>query len=138
MSTRKTTLQLMLLFVFFNQFVLWIHGQTTKAPPKKNTPTETRCGWFFNPTPANIWFSDREAEWVIGNQGGYQVDGDWPWPNFGRRQWVKTNGEYGYGCACLRVQVNRKTHEVLKIESVQARPLSVCRRDPALKKWKFK
>ena len=97
---------------------------------------ETRCGWFDNPTPANASLHDREGEWVIGVQGGHQAEGDWP--EFGPKQWVETNGHYGYGCACMRLRVNRETHEVLAIESARARPLSACRRDRALKRWGFK
>lgn len=101
------------------------------------TDFETRCGWFENPTPANIWFYDREAEWTIGVQGGYQVPGDWPWPTFKPRQWVVTNaGDHGYGCACLQLRVNKQTHEVLAIKTARGRPLSACRQDPSLKKWK--
>lgn len=98
--------------------------------------SETRCGWFSNPTPANASLYDREAEWIIGEQGGHQADGDWP--DFGPGQWVKTNRDYGYGCACMRVQTNSKTHEVIMIESGQARALSACRKDAALKRWGFK
>ena len=83
-----------------------------------------------------MWFYDRDAEWTIGVQGGYQVPGDWPWPAFKPRQWVRTNaGSYGYGCACLQVRVNKQTHEVLEIKSARARLLAQCRVDPALKKW---
>ena len=97
---------------------------------------EMRCGWLSNPTPANIWLYDREAEWTIGVQGGYQVSGDWPWPKFRRGQWVVTNaGIYGYGCACLQLRVNKQTHEVIEIKSSRARPLVQCRKDAALKKW---
>lgn len=97
---------------------------------------EVRCGWFDNPTPANASLHDREGEWVIGVQGGHQAEGDWP--SFGPKQWVETNGHYGYGCACMRLKVNRETHQVLEIESARARPLSACRRDRALKRWGFK
>ena len=97
---------------------------------------ETRCGWFSNPTPANIWLYDRDADWTIGVQGGYQVEGDWNWPDFKSGQWVKTNVNYGYGCACLQLRVNKETREVLEIKSSRARPLAVCRRDRSLKKWK--
>lgn len=121
---------LMVLLIFF------VSGQPKQSKATTSIPIETRCGWFFNPTPANAFFSDREAEWVIGVQGGYQAEGDWP--NFDRGQWVKTNGNYGYGCSCMQVQVNRKTHEVIKIVNARVRPLSACRRDPALRKWKFK
>jgi hypothetical protein len=98
---------------------------------------ETRCGWLTNPTPRNVWLYDREAEWTIGVQGGYQVAGDWPWPKFKRGQWVVTNaGDHGYGCVCLQLRVNKQTHEVLQIKTARARPLEQCRQDPSLKKWK--
>lgn len=102
-------------------------------------PTETefekRCGWFHNPSPANTWLFDRDGEWTIGKQGGHQVDGDWEWPLFKPKQWVRTNINYGYGCACLEAQVDRKTQEVRAIKSARARPLATCRQDPSLKKW---
>ena len=97
---------------------------------------QTRCGWFSNPTPANAWLHDREAEWTVGVQGGHQAEGDWP--AFGPKQWVETNGHYGHGCACLTVEVDRESGRVLEIKSARARPLSACRRDKALKRWGFK
>jgi hypothetical protein len=96
---------------------------------------ETRCGWFSNPTPANIWFYDRDGEWTIGVQGGYQVEGDWPWPHFRPGQWVATNNDYGYGCACMRMRVDKESGRVLEIETSRARPLAPCRRDRSLKRW---
>lgn len=98
---------------------------------------ETRCGWLSNPTPANIWLYDRDGEWTIGVQGGYQLEADWDWPEFKRGQWVRTNGNYGYGCACLVVRVNKETSQVVEIKSARARPLSACRKDRALKRWKL-
>ena len=94
---------------------------------------ETRCGWFSNPTPANAWLYDREAEWTISVQGGHEAEGDWP--EFKPSQWVSTNGNYGYGCACLEVRVNKRTHEVLEIKSARPKAIAQCRRDAALKKW---
>lgn len=102
--------------------------------PLTDQQFETRCGWFSNPTPANIWLYDKDGEWTIGVQGGYQAEGDWDWPNFKPRQWVKTNVHYGYGCACLQVRVNKQTHEVIEIKSARARPLAVCRQDRSLKR----
>jgi hypothetical protein len=98
--------------------------------------SETRCGWFSNPTPSNASLHDRDAEWIIGVQGGYQAEGDWP--DFGPKQWIETNVHYGYGCACLRVRVDRSTHRVIAIESAKPRPLSACRSDRKLKRWGFK
>ncbi|GAA5158426.1 DUF4087 domain-containing protein [Viridibacterium curvum] len=93
----------------------------------------TRCGWFENPTPGNAWLKDADGEWVIGIQGGHQAEGDWP--EFGKRQWVRTNaGSYGYGCACLRVVADPGTHQVSRILSGGARPLQQCKQDAKLRK----
>lgn len=101
---------------------------------KKNTDNEfeKRCGWFENPTPANASLFDREGEWIIGVQGGYQAEGDYP--DFKPSEWVETNVHYGYGCACMQVKVNHKTHEVIEIKSSKVLPLSVCRKDKSLGK----
>ncbi len=94
---------------------------------------QKRCGWFSNPTPANASLFDRDGEWIIGVQGGHQADGDWP--EFGARNWVKTNGNYGYGCACIDMQGDAASHEVIAIRKAAAKPLQSCRRDRALSKW---
>lgn len=93
--------------------------------------SETRCGWFVNPTPANAWLIDAAGEWIIGTQGGDQADGDWP--SFKDSQWVKTNGNYGHGCACMKVDTNRSDERITRIISSYAKPLSACRKDKALK-----
>ncbi len=108
----------------------------TGAAPNAIQGSEMRCGWFSNPTPANASLFDADAEWLIGVQGGYQADGDWP--EFGPNEWVKTNVNYGYGCACIRVRVDREEKKVIRIESARARPLSTCRKDRALRRWGFK
>jgi hypothetical protein len=95
---------------------------------------ENRCGWFVNPTPANASLLDRDGEWIIGMQGGHQAEGDWP--EFKHNQWVRQNGSYGYGCACLKVVVDKNTHEVVQIDSASVRSLDICRKDPALKESK--
>ncbi len=106
------------------------------ATPNKieTLQSETRCGWFSNPTPGNIWLNDRDGEWIIGIQGGYQTEGDWDWPKFKKGQWVRTNaGSYGYGCACLQVRVDKETNRVLEIKGARPRPLAACRKEPSLK-----
>jgi hypothetical protein len=95
---------------------------------------ENRCGWFDNPTPGNAWLEDKDGEWTISVQGGDSADGDWP--VFKRDQWVETNGHHGHGCACMQVRVDHKTKQVLEIKSAYAKPLSACRKDPALKEPK--
>lgn len=98
---------------------------------KSGDKPEERCGWFQNPTPANAWLNDKDGEWLIGAQGGYQAEGDYP--DIPDDQWVKTNINYGYGCACMRVAVDRKSKRILKIFTSTAKPLAACRKDPALK-----
>lgn len=117
---------------------LLIVSASVLARPSKEVSRpsyETRCGWFSNPTPANVSLFDRDGEWVIGTQGGYQVEGYWDWPEFDESQWVNTNGHYGYGCACLKVQVNAEAKEIIAIKSARVRPLKACRQDAALKRW---
>jgi len=93
-------------------------------------PVVLRCGWFENPTPGNAWLTDRDGQWLIGLQGGHQAEGDWP--RFTPARWVRTNGHYGHGCACLRVVADEASYEVQRIVSATSRPLRVCRRDKAL------
>lgn len=94
--------------------------------------SEKRCGWFENPTPGNAWLRDRDGEWIIGVQGGYQAVGDWP--AFKDNQWVETNVHYGYGCACMNVATDRRNRRILRIENAFARPLTACRKDKRLRK----
>jgi hypothetical protein len=95
---------------------------------------ERRCGWFSNPSPANWYLIDRDGEWIIGEQGGYQIpDKSWDvMPDMRSRGWLKTNVDYGYGCACMKVQTDRKTMHVLEI--IAAKPVSLrqCRADRRL------
>jgi hypothetical protein len=100
----------------------------------KDTQFETRCGWYSNPTPSNHSFYDKEGEWLVGVQGGYQAKSvDMP---FKKRQWVMVTGGYGYGCACLRLKVDKQTSYVLEVKSSYAKPLAACRTDKALRRWK--
>lgn len=101
------------------------------ADPTSSLFAETRCGWFVNPTPANAWLIDAQGEWLVGAQGGYQADGDWP--SFKDSQWVKTNINYGHGCACMKVNTNKTEEKITQIISANAKPLSACRKDKALK-----
>ncbi len=93
-----------------------------------------RCGWFDNPSPGNASLFDQDGEWTIAVQGGHQADGDWP-PDFPPGQWIRLGAaDYGYGCACLTVDVDAREKTVTKISSGKARPLSVCRKDSSIAK----
>ncbi|ASP41794.1 hypothetical protein AMR47_08020 [Leptospira interrogans] len=102
----------------------------------KQDSLETRCGWLHNPSPANITLYDRDGEWILGVQGGYQLKDDWEWPKFKPSEWVSTNIHYGYGCICMDAVVNHKDHKVITIQTLRTKPLKSCKKDPALKKWK--
>lgn len=108
-----------------------VAGSAFAAEPEQKT--QTRCGWFENPTPQNIWLIDRDGHWIIGTQGGDQIEDVWKFsPEFSDSQWVKTNGYYGYGCACIKGVVNVATHRFISIASARAQSLDVCRKDPTL------
>lgn len=103
-----------------------------RAKKQSSGGFEMRCGWYENPTPGNHFLTDADDEWTIGIQGGHQADGDYP-PNFPDKDWVATNGSYGYGCACLSVKVSQAKSEIVKVASAKARPLSACRSDRKLR-----
>ena len=92
-----------------------------------------RCGWLENPTPANWSLIDREGEWLIGMQGGYQAPGSDDMPDMSTHGWVQSNvGGHGYGCACMTVTTNRRDHRVTRVLSARPVPLRQCRADPHL------
>ena len=94
--------------------------------------TERRCGGLHNPTPGNWWLVDRHGEWLIGAQGGYQAPGMDNMPDMTTRGWARTNGNYGHGCACLNVSVDRRAKRVTRIASATPLPLRQCRADRRL------
>ena len=89
------------------------------------------CGWLSNPTPANWSLFDRFGEWRFATQGGYQAPGSENLEH--TKEWVHSNGNYGYGCACVNAEVDDVYKENLRAYKingkVQSQPLSVCRND---------
>ncbi len=103
----------------------------TRAPAQQG---QQRCGWLANPTPGNYWLTDRDGEWTIVTQGGEREPQGWEnSPDFSTNGWVATNGSYGYGCACMRVDVNRSEMRVSRFYSGRPVPLAQCRRDRSLR-----
>jgi hypothetical protein len=92
---------------------------------------ERRCGWLQNPTPGNYWLIDREGQWVMAAQGARETPGMDRVPDMTEREWVRTNGQYGHGCACVVMDTGARG-QVLRIHAVEPLPLSRCRRDRAL------
>ncbi len=93
---------------------------------------EKRCGWLDNPTPANWWLTDADGQWTISAQGGYQAQGMDNIPEFKSSQFVKTNGNYGYTCACMDVTTSNRISRIRRIYSVEPLTLKQCRQDPNL------
>jgi len=93
---------------------------------------ERRCGWLQNPTPANWWLVDRDGEWLLGAQGGYQARGMDRMPDMSSAGWVETNGHHGHGCACMTVTTDRRTRRITRLISATPLPLGQCRRDRRL------
>jgi hypothetical protein len=110
------------------------YADSISATVEPAAKPEVRCGWFSNPTPGNAWLNDKDGEWLIGAQGGYQAEGDWA--DFKDNQWVKTNINYGYGCSCMTVTTDKKEKKILTITKATARPLSACKKDKKLKEPK--
>lgn len=94
--------------------------------------SEVRCGWLQNPSPANQWLSDKDGTWDISIQGRFISSGIENLKDFPDKMFVKTNGNYGYGCACIRGDVDRDKKKVIKIYSSKILPLSRCQGDRTL------
>lgn len=95
---------------------------------------ERRCGWLDNPTPGNWFLTDRFGSWDIGLQGGFQARGIENIDLQNEREYVRTNGNYGYGCACMDVTTQRSgdTGRITSIRQFRQLPLKQCLEDPHL------
>ena len=94
---------------------------------------ETRCGWLQNPTPANWWLDDSEGTWTLMTQGGgLEPEGMDQIPDISEGDYVRTNGNYGYACACMKVETDAGEGRIVAIRSFRQLPISQCANDPAL------
>ena len=100
--------------------------------------TEKRCGWVYNPTPGNYWLEDADSTWVLSAQGGNEIKGmdNLKSPESAESlNFVRTNINYGYYCACLELKVieedgKKKASELF---SSNILPLKTCLEDVELK-----
>ncbi|MDO6963421.1 DUF4087 domain-containing protein [Rhizobium alvei] len=93
---------------------------------------EMRCGWIENPTPGNYWLTDRDASWVISAQGGYEAPGMEMIGDISAGDYVATNGNYGYGCACMDVMTDPNEKQITMIHSFKQLAISKCENDKNL------
>jgi hypothetical protein len=103
--------------------------------------TERRCGWYHNPTPANVILEDADGAWWISRQGSAPAPGfDAAYtPAFDARVRIdfagKVTDAYGYSCACADGDFDRDAPQYENVRSISRLtelPLSQCRADPAL------
>jgi hypothetical protein len=92
---------------------------------------ENRCGWVQNPTPGNWWLTDRDGQWIIMSQGGYEAPGMDAIGDIAAGDYVADNGNYGYACGCMNVETNGKD-TITEIHSFKQLKLSKCKNDKNL------
>ena len=102
---------------------------------------ETRCGWYHNPTPANVILEDADGQWWLSMQGRAPVPGfeDAYTTEFDDRLRIDYAGQvtqrYGYSCACAEGEFDASRGQydnVLSVSRLTEIPLSRCEQDPAL------
>ncbi|WP_111498485.1 DUF4087 domain-containing protein [Marinobacter bohaiensis] len=93
-----------------------------------------RCGWIDNPSPANLWLTDREGQWIVSEQGGRRAVGaDFIMPS-DRTEFVSMNNGYGYFCGCLSVDARSNESVIATVLSFTQLSLKRCNTDPSLEK----
>lgn len=95
---------------------------------------ENRCGWLENPSPANYWLTDKDGEWTISTQGKQGAAGMDKLVGFSNTEFIKTNGVYGYGCACITVDSDHNIKKILTIYQFKSLPIRQCKIDKTLKR----
>ena len=98
------------------------------------TAEETRCGWLENPSPANMWLIDRDGSWDISVQGTSNALDDKSMEllyqaTASENEFVRTNRNYGFSCACLTVDVDEETNSITTIYKSTPLPLKQCLED---------
>ena len=53
---------------------------------------------------------------------------------FPKADFIKTNGDYGYGCACITVDADDKVKKISTIYQFRVVPIKQCKNDNALKR----
>ena len=85
-----------------------------------------RCGWWDNPSPGNVWLTDRQGQWTVAMQGVYEAAGDGP--AFAPSQLAPRDAPHGHGCACMMVRADLASRLVYDFYEAKALPLKSCRR----------
>jgi hypothetical protein len=97
---------------------------------------ENRCGWLVHPTPGNLWLVDADSNWTISIQGvGFPNEESMDkMPEIDEKEFVRTNGYYGFSCVCLNVKTDRKKSKILNVYSGKQLLLKECLEDSNIAK----
>ncbi len=103
------------------------------------TAEETLCGWLENPSPANMWLIDRDGSWDISVQGTSNALDDKSMEllyqaTANENEFVRTNRNYGFSCACLTVDVDEEQNSITTIYKSKQLPLKQCLEDISITK----
>ncbi|ELB2798411.1 DUF4087 domain-containing protein [Vibrio alginolyticus] len=103
------------------------------------TAEETRCGWLENPSPANMWLIDRDGSWDVSVQGTSNALDDKSMEllyqaTANENEFVRTNRNYGFSCACLTVDVDEEQNSITTIYKSKQLPLKQCLEDISITK----
>ncbi|EII3281998.1 DUF4087 domain-containing protein [Vibrio alginolyticus] len=103
------------------------------------TAEETRCGWLENPSPANMWLIDRDGSWDVSVQGTLNALDDKSMEllyqaTANENEFVRTNRNYGFSCACLTVDVDEEQNSITTIYKSKQLPLKQCLEDISITK----
>lgn len=100
--------------------------------------SELRCGWYENPSPGHSWLKDKDARWMVLEQGVFAAQGLVPdFKKAGAKTFVNAGAGFGYGCVCLKVKVDSKNKRITQIDSVKIKKLNDCRSDENLTEPKY-
>jgi hypothetical protein len=105
---------------------------------------ERRCGWYHNPTPANVILEDADGQWWISQQGRAPTQGflEAYTTAFDDRVRFNVSGQiitsgpgYGYSCACVDGVFDPDASQyenVVSVARLTELPVAQCEADPNL------
>ena len=104
------------------------------------TAEETRCRWLENPSPANMWLIDRDGSWDISVQGTSNALDDKSMEllyqaTANENEFVRTNRNYGFSCACLTVDADKDTNSITAIYKSKQLSLKQCLEDISITEY---
>jgi hypothetical protein len=118
--------------MLMKRFAISFCGAVCLLAAASTASAENLCGWLENPTPGNWWLTDKDGPWIIMAQGSYEAQGMDMIGDISAHDYVATNGNYGYGCACMDVMTDPDNKKITMIHSFEQLSLAKCENDGAL------